>query len=115
MLGRAPRAALLRFPGCAPSGCRSPLHGFRRVQGEVYRVWMDHEAEQAALTEVRRRLAERHPDQDESVVAKAVHEAHAKLTGPIRDFVGVLVEHAAHDELRALDRQRAAEGAPPSW
>jgi hypothetical protein len=33
------------------------------------------------------------------VVEAAVRLAHSELTGPVRDFVPVLVEHAARDRL----------------
>ncbi|WP_448811041.1 three-helix bundle dimerization domain-containing protein [Agromyces bauzanensis] len=60
-----------------------------------------------ALDHVIDRLAERFPDVTRDHVAVVVAEAHLGLEGhPIRDFVPVLVEHAARDRLRS-------EGAVP--
>ena len=60
---------------------------------------MDRHDEVAALGEVKERLAERFPDLGPDVVEAAVRVAHSQLTGPIRDFVPVLVEHIARDRL----------------
>jgi hypothetical protein len=52
-----------------------------------------------ALSDVRLRLQEHFPQLDADVVEAAVRLAHSELTGPVRDFVPVLVEHAARDRL----------------
>jgi hypothetical protein len=63
---------------------------------------VDDRSEKAALTEVQGRLSQRFPQLSEEVVEAAVRLAHAELTGPIREFVPVLVEHIARERLRAL-------------
>ena len=51
------------------------------------------------------------PELDPTVVEAAVRLSHAQLTGPIRDFVPLLVERAARDRLSF-----AARDAPQgSW
>lgn len=62
-------------------------------------VSMDRAAEGKALAEVQARLQARFPDLHPDVVAAAVRLAHSELDGPVRDFVPVLVEHAARDRL----------------
>ncbi len=57
-----------------------------------------------ALEEVRARLAERFPHVHEDVIEAAVRLAHSELDGPVRDFVPVLVEHAARDRLAFASR-----------
>lgn len=70
---------------------------------------MDRAAERKALAEVQTRLEERFPDLHPDVVAAAVSLAHSELDGPVRDFVPVLVEHAARDRLSfALPAEPAA-------
>ena len=68
---------------------------------------MDRAAEHKALEEVQHRLEERFSHQHPDVVAAAVRLAHSELDGPVRDFVPVLVEHAARDRLAFAE-------APPS-
>ena len=63
---------------------------------------MDHQGEAAALGDVQERLADLFPQLEIEVVEAAVRLAYADLTGPIRDYVPVLVEHAARERLRAL-------------
>ena len=63
---------------------------------------MDRHDEVAALGEVQERLSERFPDLERDVVEAAVRVAHSELTGPIRDFVPVLVEHIARDRLDSM-------------
>ena len=61
---------------------------------------MDEEHERLALAGVRERLCERYPGLDPALVEAAVRVSHLELTGnPIRDFVPLLVEHAARDRL----------------
>ncbi|TQM62870.1 three-helix bundle dimerization domain-containing protein [Humibacillus xanthopallidus] len=57
----------------------------------------DHE--RRALVEVEERLRRRFPQLDATVVEAAVRLAHAEMTGPVRDFVPLLVERAARDRL----------------
>jgi hypothetical protein len=70
---------------------------------------MDRVLEAKEIEEVRARLAERFPQLDEEVIEAAVRLAHSELTGGIRDFVPVLVEHNARDRLAAIAEQQ--EGA----
>lgn len=80
---------------------------------------MDAEHEQQALLDVEARLRLRFPDLDPAVVEAAVRLSYAELTGPIRDFVPLLVERAARDRLtvavRGLpaDSTRAAPAPAP--
>jgi hypothetical protein len=60
---------------------------------------VDGSAELRALAGVQARLEARFPDLDVEVVEAAVRVAHSELTGHVRDFVPVLVEHAARDRL----------------
>ena len=76
---------------------------------------MDDEHERQALEAVRGRLRDRFPEVDPAVVEAAVRLSYAEMTGPIRDFVPVLVERAARDRLAFAvrdgspdDRARAA-------
>jgi hypothetical protein len=69
----------------------------------------DHE--EVALADVEGRLRERFHDLDPAVVEAAVRVSHAALTGPIRDFVPLLVEHKARDRLSSL-QARSMEGEP---
>jgi hypothetical protein len=77
---------------------------------------VDHADELRALTDVRLRLQEHFPQLDADVVEAAVRLAHSELTGPVRDFVPVLVEHAARDRLSfALrDDPKDAGRTPPA-
>ena len=71
---------------------------------------MDAEHEQNALAGVRDRLCRQFPQLDQTVVEAAVRLAHEELTGsPIRDFVPILVEHAARDRLAFAERPRPSE------
>ena len=74
-----------------------------------------------ALADVQARLQARFPDLDSEVVEAAVRLSHSKLTGRVRDFVPVLVEHAARDRLafaaRVGDNDTLRDidpGAPPA-
>lgn len=73
---------------------------------------MDRADEMRALTDVRARLQEHFPQLDADVVEAAVRLAHSELTGPVRDFVPVLVEHAARDRLAFALRDDTAGGDP---
>ena len=70
---------------------------------------MDAEHERQALVEVEARLSRRFPDLDAAVVEAAVRLSYAELTGPIRDFVPLLVERAARDRLAFAVREVPAE------
>lgn len=72
---------------------------------------VDAEHERLALVGVEERLCRRFPELDPTVVEAAVRLAHAQLTGPIRDFVPVLVERAARDRLSFAARDVPAR--PP--
>jgi hypothetical protein len=66
---------------------------------------VDRTDEQKALADVQARLQERFPDLDSEVVEAAVRLSHSQLTGRVRDFVPVLVEHAARDRLAFAARE----------
>lgn len=57
------------------------------------------QSEAQALAGVRARLSKQFPDLDEDAVAEAVGAAHAEMTGPVRDYVPVLVEHTVRARL----------------
>lgn len=65
--------------------------------------------ESQALEDVRARLAVRFPELDADTVNAAVDAAYARLTGPIRDYVPVLVERAARDLLSRRHEAAAAQ------
>ena len=67
----------------------------------------DHEARQ--LTEVQERLQARFPEVDPTVVAAAIQVAASQITGPIREFVPLLVERAARAR---LERALSGEATP---
>lgn len=72
------------------------------------------------MAEVQARLTGRFRHVDPAVVEAAVHLAHSELTGHVRDFVPVLVEHVARDRLASLevrpevDVESHAEPQPPN-
>ncbi len=51
------------------------------------------------MAEVQERLEARFPDVDRTVVEAAVRIAQSEITGPVRDFVPLLVERAARARL----------------
>lgn len=58
--------------------------------------------EEQAVEAVIDRLADRFPQVDRGQIQDVVHDAHHKLDGnPIRDYVPVLVEHAARERLQS--------------
>lgn len=65
-----------------------------------------HEAR--AIAEVQERLEARFPDADPTVVEAAIRIAQSEITGPVRDFVPLLVERAARERLK----RAGADGAP---
>ena len=73
---------------------------------------MNHRSEEQAVQAIEERLRARFPDVDPAVVKDVVHGTHAELTGPVRDFVPVLVEHAARDRLARTARPLGAPHAP---
>ncbi|GAB3046625.1 hypothetical protein GCM10027053_00320 [Intrasporangium mesophilum] len=66
--------------------------------------------ESRAIEEVVARLSERFPGVALEVIEAAVRVAHEGLEGPVRDYVPVLVEHAARDRLAAF---ADPEDSPP--
>ena len=58
------------------------------------------------MAEVQQRLEARFPDVDPAVVEAAIQVAAAGITGPVRDYVPLLVERAARERLT-----RAVAGA----
>lgn len=76
--------------------------------GPEYQYVARHDESQA-LEDVRARLVQRFPDLDADTVNAAVDAAYAQLTGPIRDYVPVLVERAARDLLSRRHEAAAAQ------
>jgi hypothetical protein len=60
------------------------------------------EQERLALVVVQQRLRQRFPEADAVVVEAAVRLSHARLPGPVRDFVPLLVERAACERLSTI-------------
>lgn len=79
-------------------------------RSEPHSVEMDHELETRALREVQKRLTQRFPHVEVEVVEAAVRVAYSKLTGLVRDFASVLVEHEARERLA----QMVDSSSPPS-
>ena len=68
------------------------------------------------MAEVQQRLEARFPDLDPTVVEAAVQVAAAGITGPVRDYVPLLVERAARERLTAMwpvAQLRGGGGAEP--
>jgi hypothetical protein len=63
---------------------------------------MERQAEAQALENVRSRLAATFSDLGDEAVAVAVSYACAQMTGPVRDYVPVLVERMARERLTRL-------------
>ena len=76
---------------------------------------MDREHEQRALAGVCQRLSEQFADLDPALIEAAVRVSHHELHGsPIRDFVPLLVEHAARDRLASeSNKPRLSDPLPP--
>ncbi|SDO44638.1 hypothetical protein SAMN05216368_11854 [Cryobacterium flavum] len=73
---------------------------------------MDSKQEKNAVDDVVRRLEVRYADLPTGRVKSVVSACHASLDDkPIRDFIPVLVEHAARSQLRA-ERRPAPYTAP---
>lgn len=65
------------------------------------------------MAEVQERLEARFPELDPTVIEAAIRVAAAEITGPIRDFVPLLVERAARDRLaRAVTTEPQDEMTP---
>lgn len=74
---------------------------------------MEPAQEARAIGEVQERLEARFPELDKTVVEAAVRLALSEITGPVRDFVPLLVERAARERLHratALDDAREPRG-----
>jgi hypothetical protein len=69
---------------------------------------VENEQEWAALVVVQERLRQRFPEADAAVVEAAVRLSHAALAGPVRDFVPLLVERAAHERLSTIHGRTVA-------
>lgn len=63
-----------------------------------------------AIEQVLNRLTDRFPEVPVETVRLTVRKAHDDLDGPVRDFVPLLVEHAARE---VLESARAAGDTPP--
>ena len=61
------------------------------------------------MAEVQERLEARFPDLDPTVVEAAIRVCAAEITGPVRDFVPLLVERAARERLRRSVADEADE------
>lgn len=68
----------------------------------------DHEA--TSLLGVQQRLLARFPGLGPAVVHRVVQAAYVSMTGPIRDFVPLLVEHSARDTLTDLTLREHEHG-----
>ncbi|MBC9821137.1 three-helix bundle dimerization domain-containing protein [Terrabacter sp. MAHUQ-38] len=66
-----------------------------------------------ALADVEERLRERFPELDADVVEAAVRVSYSQLTGGVRDFVPLLVEHSARDRLSFAIRENARGDSEP--
>ncbi len=76
---------------------------------------MDAAEEDLLVAQVVDRLSEHFPDTSRLRIAEVVDDEHHRLDGnPIRDFIPVLVEHAARVRLRA-DGETAPPIAPPEF
>jgi len=64
------------------------------------------------MAEVQERLESRFPDLDPTVVEAAIRVAASEITGPVRDFVPLLVERAARERLRRTVAGEAAADLP---
>jgi hypothetical protein len=60
---------------------------------------MSQQDEHRAVDEVVRRLAARFPDLPPGRIRATVDAVHARLTGPVRDYVPLLVERECRDIL----------------
>ena len=94
--------------GACPRRPPSLVH--RAWSGDSERVHTEHERK--AIVQVTARLQARFPDVDPAVVEAAVRTSHSKITGPIREFVPLLVERAARDRL-ALARRTGTRRQVP--
>lgn len=55
------------------------------------------------------RLTLAFPDVPPDVIGATIHDVHAQLTGPVRDFIPILVEQRSRDHLRAAARGHLPE------
>lgn len=60
-----------------------------------------------AVEQVCQRLVARFPTVPMTTVRATVQELHASLVGPVRNFVPILIEHAARDRMSAIAASRA--------
>lgn len=65
---------------------------------------MPQNSETTALLDLQHRLEMTFPSVASTVVHQAVTDSYAAMTGPIRDFVPLLVEHQARNALAATVR-----------
>lgn len=63
---------------------------------------VDAKTEQHAVQAVEERMRDKFPQIDPTDVKAVVQGVHAELTGPLREYVPVLVEHAARDLLAEI-------------
>jgi hypothetical protein len=81
------------------AGIRTQDHGSLSGQEEIFVRELD---ESKALEQVCERLGARFPTVPLATVQATVQELHAKLVGPVRNYVPILVERAATDGLSAI-------------
>ena len=67
----------------------------------------DHE--KPALVEVQRRLERKFPSLQSAQVERVVGDCYRAMTGPIRDFVPLLVERQARDVLATIVAERVPQ------
>ena len=58
--------------------------------------------EALALEHVREVLTAQFPTVDPTTVKSVVHEVHASLDGPVRDYIPLLVERLSRERLQAM-------------
>lgn len=62
--------------------------------------------EDHAITQVAQRLGQRYPQLSTTTVTRVISRHRANLSGPLRDFVPLLVERYAGEELRTVQTTR---------
>lgn len=98
-----------RCPPLAGPGDLLTLSRGIATAGQVGDAWpMSDIDELKAVEQVCQRLVVRFPTVPMTTVRATVQEMHAKLDGPVRTFVPILIEHGAKDRLSAIAASRDA-------
>lgn len=63
---------------------------------------MTHDEEDRAIAVLVERLIDQHSNREPEEIITTVNDQRARLTGPVRDFVPLLVERFASEQLRAI-------------